>query len=374
MLLSNILLATIASAGVVHLPLKARDVSGVAHSTQTMGHTFYETDLEVGTPPQKVRCIFDTGSGHVWFPGSNTTNCLDHKFCRSSYDVSKSSTWKFQSHGSGWGSQGNNGKDTLSYAGETIKDFDIFVATERFAFDICIFGQSNDDDPSKNYVQALAHAGKISRAVYSLNAEKPINYGESTYGVVNNVYYGGFDKAKYQGPLTTIDCDHHGGYAMPLGGFSIQGEKVQLARDHQVVLDTGGMGSVYPNSTLKAVSQKFGGGGVFEDGAWKIGCDSKPEITYEWGYTKIDVDMIPNIIKSPKGGCHIGGLTATSDNTEILLTGPPLISRSLVIYDNVRDTITLAKAKYSDESDVVEITGDIPGAVLYKDFLAGKPL
>jgi hypothetical protein len=60
--------------------------------------------------------------------------------------------------------------------------------------------------------------------------------------------------------------------------------------------------------------------------------------------------------------------------TQILLNGPSLISKALVIYDNTRDTITIVKAKYTDESDVVEITGDIPGTVKYEDWVAGKPL
>ncbi|KAG5354985.1 hypothetical protein CJU89_6799 [Yarrowia sp. B02] len=384
MIFSNLLLATVAAAGIVHVPLTARDVSdapelaqhlsarGINHGTQKMGHPFYEATLEIGNPPQKVTVCFDTGSPYLWVPSANSTQCYPDK-CKSTFDVEKSSTWKYQELGSGWGGKGMWGFDSVSYAGASFDGFNLWTSIEKMGNAFGIWGQSGSTDPKKSFVQALAHAKKISRAVYSLNSEGPINYNDpQTVGTVNNVYYGGYDKKKFEGPLTTLNCTHHGAYAMPLGGFSLDGEKVQLAREHQVILDTGAMGSVFPNSTLKRVSEKWGGKGEWKNGAWQIGCDATPEITYEWGLTKVPVNMTNNVRKNENGGCHIGGLTAVPDDQEKLLTGPPLISRSLVIYDNDRVTITIAKAKYSDESEVVEIDGDIPGAISYEDFLNGK--
>ncbi|KAG5357717.1 Aspartic proteinase yapsin-3 [Yarrowia sp. C11] len=387
MLFSNLLLATIAVAGIVHVPLKARDISdspdvaahlaarGVDHDTQKMGSIFYEAEIEIGTPPQKVTVCFDTGSPLLWVPGANSTQCEQPNGCKSSFDNRKSSTWKYNRETHNWGGIGNFGVDTVTYAGQTLKDFQVWVSKDKMANSMGIFGQSGSDDPTNSFVQGLAHSGKISRAVYSLNAEKPILWrNKATQGVVNNVYYGGFDRAKYEGPLTTIKVDHHGGYAMPLGGLSIKGEKVKTARDHQIVLDTGGIALTLPNNTLKLISQKNGGNGVWESGYYKVECGSKPEITYEFGYTKIDVDLSSYVLPSPHGGCRLEGVNPAEDNKQILLNGPPLISKALLIYDNTRDTITVGKAKYTDESDVVEITGDIPGAVKYEDWLAGKPL
>jgi hypothetical protein len=78
------------------------------------------------------------------------------------------------------------------------------------------------------------------------------------------------------------------------------------------------------------------------------------------------VDLTHHIRKRPQGGCYLGYLTLAPDDQVTLLTGPAFISRAVVIYDNARDTITLGKAKFTDESDVVEITGDVPGAEIFK--------
>lgn len=235
--------------------------------------------------------------------------------------------------------------------------------TASCQYSATLFSASGNDNPNISFVQALAASGKISRAVYSLNAEKPINYRvKDTQGVVTNVYYGGFDRAKYEGPLTTLKTDHHGAYALPLR-LSIDGEKLDVPTGQQVVLDTGGLSSMYTNSTLKKLSEKYGGDGVFYDGSWQFACGTKPILNYHFGETVIPVDLSASILPSPTGKCFLAQVNIVSEDTKVLLAGPPVISRSLVIYDNERDEVTIARAKYSDQSDVIEITGDIPGAV-----------
>ncbi|KAG5360700.1 Syncephapepsin [Yarrowia sp. B02] len=379
----SLLLASLATAGIVHLPLTEREYTpeqhsarlasrGIVHATQTKNSRFYEAELEVGTPPQKIKGCFDTGSGLLWLQGVNTTNCLQHKHCDTAFNASASSSWRFTGEHSGWGSKGNNGNETISYGGFEVKDFQTWVATDNFEWDMTIFGQAAVDNPKSNFVKALADAGKISRPVYSLNAEHPVNWKDR--GIVNNVYYGGFDRAKYQGELTTLNVTRHGTYTMPLGGFSTGGEAIKLTREHLVVLDTGTEVVFLPNSTLRAISEKFGGNGEFENHLYKVACDSNPELTYHWGYTNISMDLSKFVDRSSHDGkCVLQGLYAQKDSDQILLTGHDFISRALVIYDNEWDSITIGQAKYTDESDVVEITGNIPGALLYSDWLAGKP-
>ncbi|KAG5358346.1 Acid protease [Yarrowia sp. B02] len=383
MLFSTLLLAAVATADVVHLPLKVRNVEGevpsalakrsVLHDTQVRDWQFYELEVHIGTPPQKVKALFDTGSPFLWVPGANSTECAVKKVCTNPFNVSESTSWRYQSQSANWGGHGNWGLETVNYADATLKDFHVWASNDQILNSDGIFGQSGDDDPSMSFVQGLWKSGKISRAIYSIDAAATVFWRDkATEGTINNVYYGGFDRAKYEGPLTTIKCDHHGGYAMPLGGLFIDGVQ-QLKKPTQIVLDTGGIALGLPNSTLEYISNKWGNGKWESPGYWGVNCGSQITLTYQFGYTTIDVDVSKYVLKSPHGGCRLEGVSPVKDG-DILLTGPPLISKALVIYDNTRDEITIARAKYTDESDVVEITGDIPGAVKYTDWLASKPL
>lgn len=399
MIFSNILLATVAAAGVVHVPLTVQDVksdanvheylskralpNGVHHSEVEKGGVFYMANLALGTPAQNVDFCFDTGSGHLWVPGTNSTACEQGHCKYGTYDVSKSSSWKYYSTHTNWGGNGIDGLETVSYAGETLDDFHLWVSLDQIDDNMGIFGQSPDKDPSLSFVQGLAHAKKISRPVFNLAAEAPITDWNSWHGeadwkrIHTNVYYGGFDSAKYEGPLVTVDCKNYGGYAMPMSGFSVDGVAVpNTANKYQVVLDTGGIRLHLPNNTMKAMAEKHGGHYDTQHNLWTADCSAKPIVSYGFGYTAIDVEMehLLRPLTANGKGCFFQDIHVTPDDQVTLLTGPPMISKAFVIYDNDRTQIHIARAKYTSESDVQEITGDIPNAVLYSDFLAGKPL
>lgn len=100
---------------------------------------------------------------------------------------------------------------------------------------------------------------------------------------------------------------------------------------------------------------------MFYDGSWKFACGSKPVLSYHFGETAIPVDLSESILPSPTGKCYLANVNLKEEGDKMLLTGPPLISRALIIFDGARAEITIGRAKYTDESDEVEITGDIPG-------------
>ncbi|KAG5354867.1 hypothetical protein CJU89_6667 [Yarrowia sp. B02] len=390
MIFSNLLLASVASAAVIALPLQLRQVKdaspeilahlearqeGIYHGSMSKEGAYYQADIEIGSPPQKVSVCWDTGSPLLWVPGTNSTACEEGK-CISSFDISKSNSWKYGNPGNGWGGTGNWGKDTVSYAGATLEDFNVYVSGDTILnknANLGVWGQSPNKDGKSSFVQGLAATGKISRPVYSINAEYYINNpSEATMHTVSNVYYGGYDRKKYQGPLTTVDTSGYGAYGIPISGLLVNGKKIEGERDHAVVLDTGGVAFDVTNNTLGAVARA--NGGTWGKRGWELRCDSKPTLTYEFGYTTIDLDLTVYMIKSDRENvCYWSGLRVVPDNKGTLLTGPPLISRALVIYDNDRSQITVGRARYTKESEIVEITGDIPEALSYKDFLAGKP-
>lgn len=334
-----------------------------------MGQIYYLADIEVGTPSQQVKSVvFDTGSGHLWVPGANSTDCVQGQCGQGeSFDISASNTWQFNGYSSGWGGHGITGNDTVKYAGLDV-DMQVWVSLDTIDGNLGVFGQGPlmGEDAEASFVESLASAGKIPRSIFSINSEKPIGVHESSSSwdhVISNVYYGGFDSKKYEGPLTTVDIDDvdYEYYQVPISGFKVDGKEVEQTVKHSVILDTGGITLELTNSTVGQISHQNNGG--YDSKGWFVDCGAKPTLDYIFGTTSVPVDFSIFIKKDDQGKCRFPDITIAPDNQQTLLTGPPMISRALVIFDSGKRQVTIAKAKFTTESDIVELAGEIPGAV-----------
>lgn len=348
----------------------------MVHANQTMGEWFYEANILVGTPPQNVSVVFDTGSGKLWLPGSNSTACRAGNCTHSQagYDVSKSSSWSYTGEDNHWGGTGIVGAEVVRYAGQELDSFQTWVSLDQMRNNYGIFGHSPNKDKHSSFVLNLAKAKKIPRAVYSLNAEQAIDYrGTFRRGkpIVNNVYYGGFDSAKYEGPLTTVN--YKGGYSMGFTNILVDGKEMEFQgkKKKTILPDTGGLSLQLPNSTVEAISQRYGNG-QHDSHGWQVACGSQPVITYQFGNTFIPVNLTYEVRKQD-GICHLVGVDVVSEDQEQFSAGPMFISRALMIFDNDKKQITIGKARYTDESKIVELHGSkVPGAVNMKKYKKKK--
>lgn len=323
---------------------------------------YYETIVEVGTPPQKVRTTFDTGSGHLWIKGTNSTGCATGKCPKDTlFNVSDSSTWRYELSRSSWGGHGNNGRETVHFAGAEATDFITYVTTSDL-FDGApwlpgIFGQSPVKDTNYSYVQNLAQQGVISRAVFAVGTEQHIVLNDKK--VSATCHYGGYDAAKFEGPMATVNHTDYSGIAIP-GSIQVAGKPVANEIKHTVVLDTGGIYLRLTENTMNAIATHYGGGK--DDKGYHVDCSSQPEVEFKFGVAVIPVEL-KRYFPEKNGKCYAEHIAIVPDNTANLLEGPDLISSAYVIYDHDRQQIHIAKARYTDETDVREITGDIPGAI-----------
>lgn len=354
MIFSNLLLASLAAAA--------------PHTVELSYETsYYVTHLEVGTPPQKIRAAFDTGSPFIWTRSTNTTECVETHKCLPGdlWNVSSSQTWKYQKEGANWGGHGMWGSDSVTFAGYEATGMEVYVAKDKIYGDHPqvpgIFGQSANKDGKKSFVQRLAEDGQISRALFTVHTDDQIF--PRVYGTKAKAVFGGFDAAKYEGNLTTISHPKsYSGVGIQIRGFSVNGKSVESDVKHTVVLDTGGVIFALPHNVIKAVSENFGGGLEGQKDYW-YKCGEKPVVTFQFGYTDIDVKLYEgNFSEEKNGKCYFKNITY-KDKGATLLEGAPLISRAMVIYDHDRQQVHIAKAKYTYESNIVEMTGDVPGAV-----------
>lgn len=394
MIVSSILLATLVSAGVINIPVKLRplheapDVAshllqrrGVLHGTPHMDDTFYEASLLVGTPPQELTATFDTGSITLSFPGANSTECLagncDAFGNHTTYNISKSSSWRYAYPKPDWYGHGIAGNETVGFA-DTKVGMQMWVSTDHMQNSAGIFGhgpttvqQPGGDVHYASFVLNLANNGLISRALFSVVADAPIdnrNFDTNWKSTAVQVYYGGFDESRYQGPLTTVDCDTNTWetFIVPVSEYSLDGVTLPPPKSRKMLFDTGGITLDISNTTMKHIASKYGG--HYNGSTWSIACGAKPVMGYHFGATTIDVPLEHYVHKDDDGVCRMSQLNVVSDDADVWISGPPFLSRAMVIFDNTRRQVTLAKAKYTSESKIVEITGDIPGAQHLNDY------
>lgn len=378
---SNLLLATVASlvsAGVVHLPLQARSLSSdVIHGEVTSTGAYYVAEFELGTPAQKIKAVFDTGSMILAIPGRNSKQCAagtcNFYGDETSFDDSKSSTWKSDFSSEQWGGQGHFGTDNLTFAGTTVSA-QPWVSTE-WNGNSAIWGmgdyRGNPQAPDQTYPRTLLEEGKISRGLFSVHADAPVEDSHYTKRNPTNVqvYFGGFDDKKYEGPLTTMNLTvSRWTYTVPVE-FIVDGELVPQKREWQILADTGGISISLPNNTMQAIAAKHGGFWDTKREKWAIDCDAEPIVEYKFGETLIPVPLKQfvhhEIASSSK--CELTQIRVSNDEggDGVLGTGPPFLSRALIVFDIERDQLTIGKAKYTDETNVVEISDKIPGAVFF---------
>lgn len=190
--------------------------------------TYYEAEVNIGTPAQTVKLLIDTGSSDIWVIGSGNPDCGSAQEARNdpniidcsisgTFDTSKSSTWSqnqtdfFIQYGDQTAAKGGWGTDTFAFGNVNVSDLSIAVASTTNSsngvmgiglagLESTITYRGNDQisgNPYENLPMKMKAEGLIKANAYSLW----LNNLSSDSG---NVLFGGVDYAKIDGDLFTV--------------------------------------------------------------------------------------------------------------------------------------------------------------------------
>ncbi|OBZ82148.1 Rhizopuspepsin-1 [Choanephora cucurbitarum] len=256
--------------------------NSVSKSKGRVPVTDYANDIEyyglvsIGTPEQKFKLNFDTGSSDLWVASTLCSSCYNHK----KYDSKKSKTYKSDgrrwsiSYGDGSNANGVLAKDTVNLGGYKISNQVFGMAqkeSKQFAEDPVDgllglgFNSITTVRGIKTPMDNLISQRKISSPIFGVYLGKAVNGGGGEY------IFGGYDSTKFSGQLKTVPIDKSDGYwGVKVSKLSVGNQKV--AGSFDAILDTGTTLLILTDSLAKKVASAYHATSN-GDGTYLINCD-----------------------------------------------------------------------------------------------------
>ncbi|KAL3301715.1 eukaryotic aspartyl protease [Colletotrichum asianum] len=243
----------------------------------------YYSEVEVGTPGQKMLMLLDTGSTDPWVIDKQADLCNSSSLffgsgCTSTFDKNKSSTYNLvmsngfdATYGDTSNVQGDYISDTININGTKVlsQQLGLGIRTHRgelfMGTGIMGLGLSKGLSTNQSYptiLDNMVSQNLIGRKVFSLW----LNSLSSSEGTL---LLGGIDTEKYIGSLTTLPLvdNYHSkridSYNVAMSGISLEtpdGKRTEFAAEDfnaSTLLDSGSTTCLLPDSIANRIWEKF---------------------------------------------------------------------------------------------------------------------
>lgn len=308
----------------------------------------YLIDFQLGSNKQQIQAILDTGSSDLWVNGPKVEKPVGGVF-----NPSKSSKNKkigedfFISYLDKSYASGEYVTDEIT-VGENgvLEDFQFAVVNKSVNNSHGVFGIADRNQLATNvtydnFPWALQKAGITPKASYSLF----LGSQEEKKG---SIIFGGIDTEKYEGKLTTYPVEGLRGLALNVKSAEIAGQTIEM--NNEVLLDSGTSLNLWPQNVLDAVVKELKGKEL--QGLYIVDCNQPlgKYMTFDFGKNKIKISYEDFVWKS-EGLCVLGVMPSIND-THIF--GDVFLRSAYVYYDLSERQISIAQAKYSNSSNIIE--------------------
>ena len=237
--------------------------------------------IEIGTPPQKFKVLFDTWSSNLLVPSVSCSSIAC--FVHATYDSTASST--YVANGTdfvtdlGWGStQGILSKDTVSVAGakltgvtfgETLQETGTIFAFSKFDGILGLGFPSNAVAGVKPIFIEMIHQKAIMERVFSFYLQKD---GNKESG--GEIIFGGIDNTKYTGDIIYVPLSRKGRWQFTLDSLTF--DKNEACNNGcEAIADTGTSFIAGPKQAVEKLQNAIGAKKSW-NGQYTIDCNNVP--------------------------------------------------------------------------------------------------
>ncbi|KAK3303659.1 aspartic peptidase domain-containing protein [Chaetomium strumarium] len=328
--------------------------------------TRYGVEIEVGTPPQKVTLILDTGSPDTWVnPSCATANVPADCRAFAQFDYTKSTSLNETGvedilvYGIG-NATIQYVYETVTIGSATIENQIIGIATESHSIPLGILGVSPPVQGQNEYpyvLDTMAEQGLINSRAFSLDLRGVDNPNGA-------IIFGGIDTGKYIGELAKLPMlapeESPGGasrYYVTMTGVGVTLPDGEVTRSEEinvaVFLDSGSTLTHLPTPIYQAFAEAFGDAQYDpSSGFYFVPCDVTKlagSIDFYFG-TKVIRVPLNDFIWQVEGYCMLGVLP--NDDEPIL--GDTFLRAAYVVFDQDNRNLHIAQAANCD-TDLVAI-------------------
>ncbi|KAK9065306.1 hypothetical protein SSX86_016689 [Deinandra increscens subsp. villosa] len=193
----------------------------------------YFGEIGIGTPPQKFKVIFDTGSANLWIPSSECVSSISC-FFHSKYDSSRSSTYK--ENGRPAAIHYNNGllsgyfsKDIVEVGDLVVKDQEFIEATKEPGVTFLtgrfdgVLGLGFKEISVGNGIPVwdnIVNQHLVRDSIFSLW----LNHRRSEENEGGEIVFGGVDPKHYKGEHTYVPVTKKGYWQFDMDDVLVDGE------------------------------------------------------------------------------------------------------------------------------------------------------
>ncbi|KAK1076745.1 hypothetical protein LTR33_008679 [Friedmanniomyces endolithicus] len=274
--------------------------------TYDFGTASYVANVSLGSPPQHVSLLFDTGSSDIWTYAPNTKTNVEGA-SGGTYDVSRSTHARrlskdFDIHYGEPEVRGDFVADDFTLGGVTIRDTTFVHATKvvdraglavmGVGFDTAqakYWGNGGRVKPYRSLLDQMVKQGRIGSRSFSLLLGKQ--------GVANgSVLFGGYDTSKFDGPMTVVpllpepeqpsQMRHMRALLTTLFITDSEGERTRIMFPSSGVnarFDSGNPSSQFPKPIMSALAASLGAHYNPSTQHYVVPCDLNKTLDFGFG-------------------------------------------------------------------------------------------
>lgn len=353
---------------------------------------YYTANITLGTPPQALQLLIETGSSDLWVNTPVSEQCKSANGCvGGTYNANASSTYSSINndfnitYADGSTVSGNYSSDVLIFGGISMEAFQFGVGEISTSSSMVLgigYASSeiqvsrNHQQPYPNLPLALVNAGHIKSNAYSLW----LNDLDADTGTI---LFGGVDRAKYQGKLVTKPIlGTNGQYDQPsleITGFRIHGQNVSSTSIPITAALTCGSTLTYlPTDIATMIFNQSNAIYDSKGGFSYAACTNRTSDSIEFDFDGLQISIPqselildpliqnngdPFTLASGARACRFGIVPANSAGNVL---GDTFLRSVYVVYDLARNEISMAPTVFNaTDSDIREIengVSDIPSA------------